>query len=138
MSSLNKVILIGRLGADPDTRFTQSGKVVTKFRMATDAGWGEKKSTDWHTVVTFDKVAEKCAKYLRKGRMVYVLGRITYRKWEREEGGAQWYTDIIASDVHFIAGQEERVQVPQSTVAEPSGELDLELEAGFATSEIPF
>ena len=99
---VNKIILVGRLGADPEMRYAQSGKAVTKFRVATTTGWGESEKTDWHNVITFGKVAENCGKYLNKGRQVYVEGRVSYRKWQKEDGTSQWFTDILANEVQFI------------------------------------
>ena len=98
MAGLNKILLIGRLGADPEMRYSQNGKAITKFRIATDSGWGEKKTTDWHSVVTFDKVAENCAKFLTKGRMVYVEGRVSYRKWDKDDGTSQWGNLVLFAD----------------------------------------
>lgn len=138
MAGLNKVMLIGRLGADPETRTAASGKSVTKFRMATDSGWGDNKTTDWHNIVTFDKTAESCARYLSKGRMVYVEGRVSYRKWDKDDGTSTWFTDIIARDVQFLGGGEDRAtgQSASSKPARPSG-----YESSFADvgdNDIPF
>lgn len=142
--SINKIILIGRLGADPETRQAQSGKAVTKFRIATDSGWGDNKTTDWHNIVTFDRTAEACAKYLTKGRMVYVEGRVSYRKWDKEDGTSQWFTDIIANDVQFLGGGEDRPSSGGSSRSSASystpssGGADPNFDAGFSDADIPF
>ena len=96
---MNKVILIGRLGADPETKDTQSGTLVCKFRIATDRRG--KDGTDWHRITTFGKTAGVCAKFLSKGRMVAVEGRIQYSQYQEK-----WFTDIIANDVRFLDGQD--------------------------------
>jgi single-strand DNA-binding protein len=104
--TVNKVMLIGRLGADPETRYTQDGKTVTKFRVATDSGFGENRQTDWHRIVTFDKTAQLCEKYLKKGRQVFLEGRISYNKWEKD-GQTHWSTDIIAYNVQFLSPRDD-------------------------------
>ncbi|MEA1971565.1 MAG: single-stranded DNA-binding protein, partial [Thermodesulfobacteriota bacterium] len=83
---VNKVILIGRLGADPEVRYTQDGTMVTNFNMATDEQWKDKsgervQKTEWHRIVTFRKLAEICGSYLAKGRLVYIEGRLQTRAW---------------------------------------------------------
>lgn len=108
MAGINKVILVGRLGKDPELRYSSSGKAVASFSLATDSGFGESKKTEWHNIVVFDKTAENCSKYLKKGRMVYVEGRITYRKWQKDENTSVNITDIIAHDVQFL----ERADAP--------------------------
>lgn len=128
--SVNKVILIGRLGADPEKRHAKSGKAVTKFRIATDSGWGDNKQTDWHSVVTFDKTAESCAQYLSKGRQVYVEGRVSYRKWDKDDGTTQWFTEIIAERVRFLGGRDDS-GVSQNRV-------DTGMADGFSDSSVPF
>jgi single-strand DNA-binding protein len=100
---VNRVILIGRLGADPESRESAEGKPICKFRMATDSGFGERRQTDWHAIVTFGKTADACAKYLSKGRQVFVEGRISYRKWQKDDGTTQFFTEIIANDVRFLS-----------------------------------
>ncbi|MEJ5364222.1 MAG: single-stranded DNA-binding protein [Desulfosoma sp.] len=105
--TLNKVILIGRLGADPDVRYTQSGLPVVRFNLATDervpAGEGNwENRTEWHRIVVFGKIAENCANYLSKGRLVYVEGRLRTNQWEDAQGVRRSTTEIVASDVGFL------------------------------------
>lgn len=106
MPGVNRVQLIGRLGADPEHYTTAGGKPICKFRVATDSGFGEKKVTEWHHVVTFDKLAETCRQYLSKGRLVYVEGRIHYSRWAKPDGSVVNLTEITAHDVQFLGGGE--------------------------------
>lgn len=104
---VNKVILIGRLGADPETRYTPDGMMVTNFRLATDLQWkdrsGERVSkTEWHRIVTFGKLAEICNNYLIKGKMVFIEGRIQTRAWDDKEGVKRYTTEIIASNMQML------------------------------------
>ncbi|MFA5624906.1 MAG: single-stranded DNA-binding protein [Bradymonadales bacterium] len=99
---VNKVMLVGRLGKDVELRTAQSGKPVGKFSLATDSGFGENRKTEWHNIVTFDRVAENCSKYIGKGSLVYVEGRISYSKWEKEPGNVINITSILAHDVQFL------------------------------------
>ena len=108
---LNKVMLIGRLGRDPELRRSQSGKAVCTFTMATDTGWGDNKKTDWHNITVFDKTAENCSKYLRKGSPAYVEGRIAYDSYEKD-GTKHTTTKIIANSVLFIATSKAGSQAP--------------------------
>lgn len=101
---MNKVIILGRLGNDVEIRTAKSGKSVAKLRVATNSGWGENETTDWHNVVVFDKQAEACARYLSKGREVLVEGRISYRTFDKEDGSTAYFTDILASRVQFVGG----------------------------------
>jgi single-strand DNA-binding protein len=108
---VNKVILVGRLGKDPEMRYSQSQMAIASFSLAT----GEKRKdgasgnwidhTEWHNVVTFGKTAELCNNYLKKGREVYIEGKISTRKWQDKEGKDRWTTEIIASNVQFIGGK---------------------------------
>ncbi|MEO2168769.1 MAG: single-stranded DNA-binding protein [bacterium] len=107
--SVNKAIILGRLGADPEIRFTQSGAGVCNFNVATDTVWkdkdGQKQSrTEWHRIVVWGPQAEPCSKYLTKGREVYVEGEIQTRSWEDKEGNKRWTTEIRARDVRFLGG----------------------------------
>jgi single-strand DNA-binding protein len=104
---MNKVLLIGRLGADPEIRYTPDGTMVTNFRLATDESYkskaGEKvQRTEWHKIVTFRKLAEICGNYLTKGKLVYVEGRIQTRAWEDKEGVKRYTTEIIASNMQML------------------------------------
>ena len=108
---VNKVILVGNLGADPETRQTSSGGTVTNVRLATTDAWrdgqtGEQQErTEWHRVVFFGRLAEIAGEYLRKGRQVYIEGRLQTRKWQTQDGQDRWSTDIIARDMQMLGGR---------------------------------
>ncbi len=104
---INKAILIGRLGKDPEVRYTPDGTMVTNFNLATDEQWkdknGEKvQKTEWHRIVTFGKLAEICGNYLVKGKLVFIEGRIQTRSWEDKDGVKRFTTEIIASDMKML------------------------------------
>jgi single-strand DNA-binding protein len=104
---VNKVILVGRLGKDPDVRYTPDGTMVTNFNLATDEQWkdknGEKvQKTEWHRIVTWGKLAEICGNYLVKGKLVFIEGRIQTRSWEDKEGVKRFTTEIIASNMQML------------------------------------
>jgi single-strand DNA-binding protein len=104
---VNKAILIGRLGKDPEVRYTPDGTMVTNFNLATDEQWkdknGEKvQKTEWHRIVTFGKLAEICGNYLTKGKMVFIEGRIQTRAWEDKDGVKRYTTEIVANDMKML------------------------------------
>ena len=101
MSSVNRLVLVGRLGRSPEMRYTSEGQALTRFSLATDrpVKAGAERETDWHQVVSFGKVAEFAGQYLDRGRLVCVIGRITYRSWEGRDGQTRRMTEIVASDV---------------------------------------
>ncbi|MBQ4361257.1 MAG: single-stranded DNA-binding protein [Proteobacteria bacterium] len=99
---VNKVILIGRLGKDPEVRASQAGKSFCSFTLATDTGFGDNKKTDWHNIVTFDKQAENCGRFLKKGSLVYIEGRISYDKYTDKDGQQRTSTRILANTVQFL------------------------------------
>jgi single-strand DNA-binding protein len=104
---INKAILIGRLGKDPEVRYTPDGTMVTNFNLATDEQWkdksGEKvQKTEWHRIVTFGKLAEICGNYLVKGKMVFIEGRIQTRAWEDKDGVKRYTTEIVANDMKML------------------------------------
>jgi single-strand DNA-binding protein len=106
---VNKVILVGYLGADPDMRYTPSGQGVCEMRVATSESWNDKNGqrqerTEWHRIVVWGKRAEVCSKYLAKGRQVYVEGRIQTRNYDDKDGNKRYITEIIAADVQFLGG----------------------------------
>ncbi len=110
MASVNKVILLGNLGADPEIRFTPGGQAVANFRMATTDSWADKNSgqrqerTEWHRVVVWGKLAELCGEYLKKGRQCYVEGRMQTREWQDKDGQKRFTTEVVASQVVFLGG----------------------------------
>jgi single-strand DNA-binding protein len=107
--SLNKVMLIGNLGKDPELRFTPSGRAVARFSLATSESWtdqqGQKQDrTEWHNVVVWGKQAESCGQYLSKGRQVFVEGSIRSRQYDDKEGQKRYITEVIAQRVQFLGG----------------------------------
>ncbi|MBX9811018.1 MAG: single-stranded DNA-binding protein [Burkholderiales bacterium] len=110
MASINKVILIGNLGADPETRYLPSGDAVTNIRIATTDTWkdknGEKQEhTEWHRIAFFGKLAEIAGEYLKKGAPVYIEGRIRTRKWQDKEGQDRYSTEIVADRMQMLGGR---------------------------------
>jgi single-strand DNA-binding protein len=108
---INKVILVGNLGQDPETRAMPSGKAVTNVRIATSDSWRDKQTgeqkeqTEWHTVVFFDRLAEIAAEYLHKGSQVYVEGRLRTRKWQDKSGNDRYTTEIVANEMQMLGGR---------------------------------
>ncbi|WP_376696904.1 single-stranded DNA-binding protein [Wenzhouxiangella sp. EGI_FJ10305] len=105
---INKAILIGNLGADPETRHTAGGNAVTNIRIATSESWRDKQTgeqqerTEWHRVVMFGKLGEIAGEYLRKGSKVYIEGRIQTRKWQGQDGQDRWTTEIVANEMQML------------------------------------
>ena len=108
---INKVILVGNLGADPDTRYMPSGKAVCNIRIATSETWKDRQSgdpqerTEWHSVVMYDKLGEIAAEYLRKGSQVYIEGKLQTRKWQDKEGKDRYTTEIVADQMQMLGGR---------------------------------
>ena len=108
---INKVILVGTLGADPDTRYTPSNAAVANLSIATNESWKDKQSgeqkekTEWHRVVMFNRLAEIATEYLRKGSQVYIEGQIQTRKWEDTEGNDRYTTEIVANEMQMLGGR---------------------------------
>lgn len=110
--SVNKVILVGRLGRDPETRFTGGGQAVANFTLATDSTYkdrsGERqKKTEWHRIVVWSKLAEICQQYLKKGSLIYIEGRLQTREWEDKSGQKRTTTEIVASEMRMLGGRSE-------------------------------
>lgn len=116
---LNKVMLIGRLGQDPEMRYTPSGRPLTKFQLAANRSWttseGEKKTeTEWFTVVAWGKLAEICNQYLNKGQLVYVEGRLHTRRWQDDEGGNHSAVEVITQEMIMLDGRPGEEHSPTS------------------------
>jgi single-strand DNA-binding protein len=106
---VNKVILIGNLGVDPEVRFTPSGQAVANFRIATNESWTDKsgnkqEKTEWHRIVVWGKLGELCGEYLKKGRQAYIEGRLQTREWTDKEGKKNYTTEVVANVVQFLGG----------------------------------
>ena len=141
--TVNKAILVGRLGRDPEARTTNSGLAITTIRLATterkkdsDGNWGE--HTEWHTVTTFGKTAENAARFLSKGRQVYVEGRLRTRKWQDKDGRDRWSTEVVADLLQFLGSKADGASggggsrpAPKKPAAKPQG-------GAFVDDDIPF
>lgn len=108
---VNKVILIGNLGADPETRYMPSGGAVTNIRIATSESWKDRETgerherTEWHSVVFFGRLAEIAGEYLRKGSQVYIEGRLRTRKWQDRDGNDRYTTEIVANEMQMLGAR---------------------------------
>ena len=108
---VNKVILVGNLGADPETRYGASGGAIANIRIATSESWTDRQTserrenTEWHRVVMFGRLAEVAEQYLRKGRQVYIEGRIQTRKWQGQDGQDRYTTEIVANEMQMLGGR---------------------------------
>ena len=138
--SVNKVILIGRLGRDPEVRYTPSGMPVANFSVATSENWNDKQGqkqerTEWHRIVVWGKLAELCGQYLAKGRQVYLEGRLQTRQWDDRDGKKKFTTEVVAREVTFLGGRGEAGEGKRAPAAEGGGGAD---KAGAApTSDEP-
>lgn len=132
---LNKVMLIGRLGADPEIRYTADGTPVVNFNLATDSpvkrGDQWETETEWHRIVAWRRLAEICNEYLGKGKLVYVEGRLRTRSWEDRDGNKRWTTEIIARDIQILEPK------AGAGVGEAGG-TDLEPQAPPIEDDVPF
>jgi single-strand DNA-binding protein len=113
MASVNKVILIGNLGRDPEVRYAPSGSAICNVTIATSRNWKSKETgerqeeTEWHRVVFYDRLAEIAGEYLKKGKSVYIEGRLKTRKWTDKDGAEKYTTEIIAQDMTMLGGRED-------------------------------
>jgi len=108
---INKVIIVGNLGNDPETRYMPSGSAVTNLTVATNESWKDKQTgeqkerTEWHKVAMFNRLAEVAAEYLRKGSQVYIEGKLRTRKWQDKDGNDRWTTEVIADEMQMLGGR---------------------------------
>ena len=146
MASVNKVILVGNLGKDPESRFLPDGGAVCNFTMATTDKWKDKSGeqqerTEWHRISTFAKLAEICGEYLKKGSQVYVEGRLQTRSWDDQQSGQKRYkTEVNASDVQFIDSRQEAgvAGAPATPVAVGGGDAPAGEGGDIDPDDIPF
>ena len=146
MSSLNRVMLIGNLGRDPELRYTQSGSPVANFTLATnerytDAAGERKERTEWHRVVCFGKQAEIVGEYTRKGRQVFVEGALQTREWTDREGNKRYTTEVRAQRVLLIGQRSPAAEAPAASVGreETGDDVTAVAEgAGFDEDDVPF
>ena len=121
---VNKAIIVGNLGRDPEVRFTAGGKAVARFSVATTDRWTDQQGqrqekTEWHNIVVWGKQAETCGQYLAKGRQVFVEGRIQTRNYDDKDGNKRYITEIIANDVQFLGGGDRRENTGRGRESEP-------------------
>ena len=145
MAGINKVILIGRLGSDPEVRYTPSGVAVANFNIATSEEWkdkdsGEKKErTEWHRIVAWRRLGEICGEYLSKGKQVYIEGRLQTRDWEDRDGNKKYTTEIVATDVQFLGTRDSSESAkPRGTSSTSSADFQGGPAQGPADDDIPF
>ena len=140
-SGINKVILVGNLGKDPDMRYTAGGDAVANLSIATSESWndnqtGEKKEkTEWHRVVFFRRIAEVCGEYLKKGSSVYIEGSLRTRDWEDDQGNKRYTTEIIGREMQMLGGRRSEDNMDQSPQMNSSS---AQPEEGLIDDEIPF
>ena len=140
-SGINKVILVGNLGKDPDMRYTAGGDAVANLSIATSESWndnqtGEKKEkTEWHRVVFFRRIAEVCGEYLKKGSSIYIEGSLRTRDWEDDQGNKRYTTEIIGREMQMLGGRRSEDTMDQSPqMINPSPQP----QEGLVDDEIPF
>ena len=148
---VNKVIIVGNLGNDPDTRYMPSGSAVTNLSVATNESWKDKQTgeqkdrTEWHRVSMFGRLAEIAAEYLRKGSQGYIEGKLQTRKWQEQSGNDRWTTEIVANEMQMLGGRSGSgapalgdsgpPPVPASGGGDVGGASS---DGGFEDDEIPF
>ena len=154
MASVNKVILIGNLGADPETRYMPNGDAVCNIRVATTESWKDKQSgdkkeiTEWHRVVFYRKLAEIAGQYLRKGSQVYIEGNLRTRKWQDKDGKDQYTTEIRANEMKMLGSRQDGDSAPrqQSAPQQPRTQQSQPQQSGgaqggfgdFGDDDVPF
>ncbi len=147
--TVNKVILIGRLGADPELRYTPNGDAVANFRIATNRVWknqegNQQEKTEWHRIVAWRKLAERCGEYLKKGSHVYIEGRLETRSWEDKNGNKRYVTEVIANQMQMLEAKgevraTEQAPPPEREVLEREESLPgEEIKESEPEDEIPF
>lgn len=145
---VNRVTLVGNLGADPDVKKTASGKTVTLFNLATSRSWinreGQKQQhTEWHRIVVWGKQAETCAEYLAKGRQVYIEGHLQTRSWDDDQGQKRYTTEVVANQVLFLgspnqANQDKQTSQNQTESSYQSEPSFMEDKGSSSSSDLPF
>jgi single-strand DNA-binding protein len=157
--TLNKVILIGRLGADPEVRYMPNGGAVTNLRLATNDGYKDKntgqfvENTEWHRVVLFNKLAEVAGQYAQKGKLLYIEGRIRTNKWQDQSGQDRYTTEIVANEMQFLGGGRDDQTSEAPAFPKPAAQKSMpkggdtpppnnamapEMEGKFEDDDIPF
>ncbi len=150
--SVNKVIILGRLGQDPELKYTPGGMAVCNFTVATSESWADKagqkqERTEWHRVVVWGKLAELCNQYLTKGRQAFIEGSLQTRSWDDKSGQKRYTTEVVAKTVQFIGGTAnagaERTQAPGAGAPSYDSSMvnqdyDISTDTNFTADDIPF
>ena len=141
--SVNKVILVGRLGQNPEIRYTPSGAAVANFSVATNEVWNDKSGqkqerTEWHKIVVWGKIAEVCGKYLTKGKQVYLEGRLQTRQWQDKDSQTRYTTEVIAQSVQFLGNSSGTVEKSVEPSTPQMQETQNQAEPTFTEDDIPF
>ena len=142
MAAVNKAIILGNLGRDPEVRYTTDGKAVTNFSVATTEKWRDRdgnsqERTEWHRVVVFDRLGEVCGEYLSKGSSVYVEGYLRTRSWEDREGNKRYTTEIVGRTVQFLSPRGEETR-RGSGPPPPEDDFVYEEGGGMTDDDVPF
>ena len=139
--SVNKVMILGRLGQDPELKYTPGGMAVCNFSIATSETWDDKagqkhEKVEWHRIVVWGKLAELCNQYLTKGKQAFVEGALQTRSWDDKSGGKRYTTEIIAKSVQFIGGSSEASSPTHRN--DENQEYDISTDNNFTSDDIPF
>lgn len=147
MSSLNKILLIGNLGRDPEIRYTPEGTPVANFSIATSENWTDKSGTrqehtEWHNIVAWNRLADLCQKYLTKGRQVYIEGRVRTREWNDRDGNKRRTTEVIATQMVLLGsrsqGTDAGIQPMETATRATSEKEDNFMDSDITDNDIPF
>ena len=141
--SVNKVILVGRLGKDPETRYMTNGEAVTNATLATSENWkdksGEKQEkTEWHNLIFYRRLAEVAGEYLKKGSMIYIEGKLATRKWQDKEGKDRYTTEIIVNELQMIGGKQDGGQAVNAPASKPESTSKPSADFSGLDDDIPF
>ena len=144
-------MILGRLGQDPELKYTPGGTAVCNFSVATSENWNDKSGqkqerTEWHRVVVWGKLAELCNQYLAKGRQAFIEGRIQTRSWEDKNGQKRYTTEVVAQTVQFVGGPSDRAQTDSNfnqsgsgaDSMNPMGDYEVSADSNFTADDIPF
>ena len=145
MKGINKVIIVGNLGKDPEMKFTASGAAIANITVATSESWNDKQTgekvekTEWHRVVAFQRLAEIMGEYLRKGSQVYIEGKLQTRKWQDQDGKDRYTTEVVASQMQMLGGKSSQGSNTPPKPAENQGFRKPDsAQGGFEDDDIPF
>ena len=143
--NVNKVMLIGRLGQEPEAKYTPNGTAVSNFSIATSEKWKDKASgewnekTEWHRIVSWNKQAEFCNQYLKKGSLIYIEGKLVTRSWDDKEGQKRYMTEVVANTVQLLDKKENNTDTPQTDfVAQAKDTFNISADNSFAQDDLPF